>query len=609
VYHPLAHTFSKRISGTTPYYNFIRRVAFPSTRTILIASVLFTTVGTGACFAIAEESLSAFIAGFAWGVIVLTIPSLAADLLLYVTIMKKDPLFFLRRCLALSLFSLTVIMLVFIFGALISTIDAKFIFPDFALIVGLFAVIPPRALAVFALSRTGFGSRALFSLLQPTLIAILSIALGLPPDRMITGLLLASVVGLLFAFALIITIERNGRKSIGLSPLRMFRAFLTDWLEGRNQELESYLTELGIETEIDATAFAFRKKGTNNPPKAIVLVSTLHPGPFLNIGSSVMPFLFESLMERRFGAVAMVPHGVSGHELNLVSQEQNERILSWVLSNLAGSPYVGLATPVDRSTNEIATATSQIFDGCALVTMTTAPQDMEDVPSELATNLAGLTHGKFRSLALIDAHNSVTGPITMTPQKVGALQEAALASLQVSSEERRMPFKVGAAHTRPPDFDLKHGYGPGGISAIVVDVEGKRFAYVCIDGNNMIRGLREKILAVLPDMGLDGGEIMTTDTHMVNGVVPARMGYHPVGEVTAWDSLITQVGNVCRDAISNLEEAEVSAVSGQIPVMTLGQKSLRRVMGTVYKTSKLTALTLFPMVLICAIFSLLFLVR
>jgi len=605
----LAHTFSKRISGTTPYYNFIRRVAFPSTRTILTASLLFTTVGMGACFVIAQESLSAFIAGFAWGIIVLTIPSLAADLLLYATIMKKDPLFFLRRCLALSLFSLTVIMLIFIFGALISTVDSRFVFPDFALIVGLFAVIPPRALAVFSMSRTRFASRALFSLLQPTLIVILSIALGLPPDRMIIGLLLASVVGLLFAFALIITIERNGRKTIGLSPIRMFRAFLTDWLEGRNQELESYLTELGIETEIDAAAFAFRKKGTNNPPKAIVLVSNLHPGPFLNIGSSVMPFLFESIMERRFGGVAIVPHGVSGHELNLVSQEQNERIVSWVLSNLAESPYVGLATPVDRSTNEVATATSQVFDGCALVTMTTAPLDMEDVPSELATNLAGLTHGKFRSLALIDAHNCLTGPITMSAQKVGALQEAALASLQVSSQERPMPFKIGAAHTRPPEFNLKQGYGPGGISAIVVDVEGKRFAYVCIDGNNMIRGLREKILTVLPDLGLDGGEIMTTDTHMVNGVVPARMGYHPVGEVTAWDPLINQVGNVCRNAVSNLEEAEVSAISGQIPVMTLGQKSLRHVMGTVYRTSKLTALTLFPMVLICAIFSLLFLVR
>ena len=560
-------------------------------------------------FLIAKGTAAAFLAGLGWGLIALTVPSLTADLLLYSTLMKTDPLFFLRRCLALSLFSLALLMLVFVSGAIISAFDSKFIFPDFAVIVGLFAIIPPRTLAVFSLSRVRFAGKALFSLLQPSLIVLVTIIfLGLPAGRMITGLVLASLVGLVFAFALIVAIERNGRKAIGFSPIRMFRAFLTDWLEGRNEELESYLTELGIETEIDAAAFAFRKKGTN-PPKAFMLVSNLHPGPFLNIGSSVMPFLFESLMQRRFGAVAMVPHGVSGHELNLVSQEQNERILSWVLTKVAGSSYIGLATPAERSTNEVATATSQVFDGCALVTMTTAPLDMEDVPSELSNNLSGLTHGKFRSLALIDAHNCLTGPTIMTPQKVGALQEAALASLQVSAEQRPMPFKIGAAHVRPSDFNLKQGYGPGGISAIVVETDGQRFAYVCVDGNNMIRGLREKILTALDRVGLDDGEVMTTDTHMVNGVVPARLGYHPVGEVTAWDPLISEIAMVCKEAVTDLEEAEVSVVSGQIPVMTLGQKTLRHVMGLIYRTSKLTVITLFPMVVICTVLSLIFLVR
>jgi len=560
-------------------------------------------------FLVAERTASALLIGMGWGLIALTVPSLAADLLLDLTIMKKDPLFFLRRCLALSLSSLTIFMLVFVFGAIVSVVDPKFIFPDFATIVGLFAVIPPRALAVFSMSRVRFVGRALFSFLQPSLIVFATIVfLGLPATRMITGLLLSSLVGLVFAFALIATIERNGRKAIGFSPIRMFRAFLTDWLEGRNEDLESYLIELGIETEINASALAFRKKGINQP-KAVMLVSTLHPGPFLNIGSSVMPFLFESLIERRFGAVAMVPHGVSGHELNLVSQEQNERILSWVLSRLPESSYVEVATPVDRSTNEVATATSQVFDGCALVTMTTAPLDMEDVPSELANNLSGLTQGKFRSLALIDAHNCLTGPTTMTPRKVGALQEAALASLQISAEQHPTPFKVGAAHARPLDFDLKQGYGPAGISVIVVEVNGQRFAYVCVDGNNMIRGLREKILMALDSVGVDDGEVMTTDTHMVNGVVPARLGYHPVGEVAAWDPLINEIAGVCKEALADLEDAEVGVVTGQIPVVTLGQKSLRRVMGMVYRTSKLTAITLLPMVVICTVISLIFLVR
>jgi predicted neutral ceramidase superfamily lipid hydrolase len=66
---------------------------------------------------------------------------------------------------------------------------------------------------------------------------------------------------------------------------------------------------------------------------------------------------------------------------------------------------------------------------------------------------------------------------------------------------------------------------------------------------------------------------------------------------------------VCKEALTDMEEAEVSVVAGQIPVMTLGQKTLRHVMGLIYRTSKLTLITLFPMVVICTVLSLIFLVR
>ena len=586
----------------------IRHVAFPSTRTILITSLLFPTVGIGLSFLISQGTRASLVFGVVWGAVAFTIPSFVSDLVVYFTVLKKDPLFYLRRCFALSLFSTTIWVVVFLFSALVSLLDPKFIFPDFAIIVGLFATIPIRALAVFSISRTGFLGRTLFALLEPSAtVATTILVLGLPIWRMVAGLVLASTVGLVLAFGLISLIEFNGRKSIGFSPIRMFRAFLGDWLEGDNQGLESYLNELGVETEIDAAAFAFRKKGTINP-KGVMLVSSLHPGPFLNIGSSVIPYMFESLMRRRFGAVAMVPHGVSGHELNLVSQEQNERVIEWVLANLERVHYGSVATPVVRMTNETATATSQLFDGCALVTMTTSPLDMEDVPSELANNLVGLTHGKFRALALIDAHNSLIGPATMTPQKVGALQEASLASLQDSAEKSLMAFRVGVSHSASSGFTLKDGFGPAGIAVIAVEVGGQKFAYINIDGNNMTRGLREEILQYVRDVGFDDAEVMTTDTHMVNGVVHARLGYHPIGEVVSWEPLLNEVVRVCKEALADLEECEVGVVSGQIPVMTLGQKSLRGVMGTVYKTSKITALTLFPIVPAIAVLSILFLV-
>ena len=124
----------------------------------------------------------------------------------------------------------------------------------------------------------------------------------------------------------------------------------------------------------------------------------------------------------------------------------------------------------------------------------------------------------------------------------------------------------------------------------------------------MIRGLREEILKSVKRVGFDDGEVMTTDTHMVNGVVSARLGYHPIGEVVSRDRIIQEVTSACSEALNNMEEGEVSVISGQIPVTTLGQKSLRRVMSQVYRMSKLTALTLFPMVVLITILSLLFLV-
>lgn len=604
----MAHSFARRITGTTPYYNLIRRVGFPSTRAIAISSVLVTTIGISFSFFISEQAIAAFAYGAMFGMGILAVPSFASATIFYLTVMKDDPLFYLRRCLAFSLFTVTMWVLVFLFSSVAGLILTRFIFPDFAIIVGLFTIIPMRAVAVFSMSRVTLLKRVLFTLGEPTLIAFASVlGFGISVGRIVTALTVASVVGLAFAFTFVIAVERRGRKAIGFSPLRMFRAFLADWLEGENHELESYLKNLGVEAEIDVAAFAFRAKGARNI-KGVMLVSNFHAGPFLNIGSSVLPFLFQSVVSRRFNAVALVPHGVSGHELNLVSQEENARVIRWVLASLENAHFLGEATHVTRANNRIATATSQVFDGCALVTMTTSPYDMEDIPSDVASRLAGLTQGKFRHVAAIDAHNCLTGPTTMTSDKLGALEEVALSSLQASAERDSGEFKVGLARRVPPAFTLKNGLGPGGISVLGIEVDGQRFAYISIDGNNMVRGLREEIIDAARSLGYDDGEVMTSDTHMVNGIVSARLGYYRVGEAVSKTSLLNEIRSACSEAMADMEPCEVAAVSGQIGVTTLGSESLKRVMSLVYRISKLTTVTILPVIFVLAVLSLLFLV-
>jgi putative membrane protein len=167
---------------------------------------------------------------------------------------------------------------------------------------------------------------------------------------------------------------------------------------------------------------------------------------------------------------------------------------------------------------------------------------------------------------------------------------------------------VGVARNVPRLFTLKDGFGPGGIVVFGIETDGQRFAYITIDGNNMIRGLREHILATAREVGFEDAEVMTTDTHMVNGIVSAPLGYHTVGEAVPWSALLNEISTTCRQAMMDLEPSEVGAVSGQITVTTLGPKALRRVMGLVYRSATLTGLTLFPMVVAVAILSLIFLV-
>lgn len=603
----MVQSLTRRVSGTTPYYNLIRKVAFPSTRAILTTMGFFTTIGVGICFIIAYASPSSFIIGLEWGIVYLIIPSLLANLVLYFTVMKEDSLFYLRRCLAFSLFTITTFVFFLFVGSLVSRLTASFDFPVSAAIMGLFAIMPMRALAVFSMSRTSFLKRIIFTFIEPTLSVVFGIELlDLSASKLVTGLALSSLTGLAFAFALITFVEDYGRQRIGFSPIRMFRAFLTDWLEADNQYLESYLTELGEPTGLDAATFVFKKQGSNQI-KGLLLVSNFHPGPFLNVGSSVLPYLFQSATRRRLNAVSLVPHGVSGHQLNLVSQQENAKIIHWVFNNLE-TEFISEITRSTRNRNGIATATTQVFNGCALVTMTTAPSDMEDMPTSLAKRIAAQTQDKYKHVAMIDAHNCLTGPATMSSEKIDALEKAALSSLENCARNPKMPFKAGFAR-RPPPFTLQDGFGPGGIAVMAIQVADQTFGYVSIDGNNMVKDLREEILAEIKPLGFSDGEILTTDTHMVNGIVSARLGYYPIGEVVSRPVLLDEIRLACKEALADLEPCQVGTIIKQMQVITLGSKSLKRVMSVVYKISKLTAIALFPMLIAIAVLSLIFLVQ
>jgi putative membrane protein len=597
-----------RIKKTTPYYNAVRRVAFPSTNKILISLFAVDLLGVAWAFLITAPTQSGLIQGLTAGFLAFLVPTLLSALLSSRALVREDPLFFPRRVLALSLFSNIVWIAFMMLGAVVSRVFGGFLFPSHAFCLGLFVMLPLRSMAVFSMSTVSLARRVLFTLSDPAACSLgLWAFLYAPPAGLVVSFALAIWVSFVFSFAFLIYIERRGIATLGVSPLQVFRAFLRDWLDGDFSRFENYLEVFGVNRSINICVLTFRSK-VSKKVKGVLVVPNFHPGPFLNVGSSALPYMIKRVVESTVGGIAAVAHGISGHELNLVSQRENERVIEKIRLMLAHAAPSPAASRIFRSMVGSATATCQIFGNSALVTMTNAPRDTEDIDFEVGELLRNSAKRFFKGLAIVDAHNSLGEVTVMSQEKLEDLAESAKLVMRSAKGTRLRSASVGVAHTMPRGFSLKEGMGPGGIAVFWITVGGDSFAYVVVDSNNMASGLRERILGVLKEMGAADGEVMTSDTHMVNGIVQAKLGYYPIGAATDPETIVSSVRKAAGEARQNIEPVEASLSCSEVQVRTLGMSSLSQLTDFVLRTARLTFATLFPIVLVIAITSLAFLI-
>ena len=491
--------------------------------------------------------------------------------------MKRDPIFNLRRCSALSVYSI-ILWFGFIFlGSAVSVFLRSVDVWVKLFLLGFCAVLILRSVVFFTMSFVNTGRVFVSSLLQPML-CIIPVFLMRPLIGYSLGvsfffLLLSSVfLALLTVFFFTSSLDRIGKKTLSISSFSLFKAFMANWTENLNEPLESFFEKLGSEQDIRLSLLALRAK---KRMKAMIVVSGFHPGPFKNVGSSLLPYIIQNTLESKLHCTVSVPHGLFGHDFDLSSQLQNQKIVEGVLNSVDFPFFHAGATPFVRVEKDVASASCQIFGDCAFFTLTVAPKTTEDLPKELDSVIAeeAEKHGLSSSM-VVNAHNSIDGSCNPY-EMVGGLKQAAVTSLGEALARQRSPFQVGASSVVPKEFSVEDGMGPGGISVIVTKVGAQKAAYITIDGNNMVSGLREKILSTLGEMGIVEGEVLTTDTHVVNGVVMTERGYHPVGEAMDQAKLIDYIRQAVSKALDSLEPVEVAWRTETIPnVKVIGEKAI-----------------------------------
>jgi putative membrane protein len=566
--------------------------SLPSFKTALVGVGVLCVVNGLLAFVVAPSQglISAIFLGLSFFVL-----TIMADLLMNKVLLNGDPVFSLRRILVLSLASFGFWLIFIVFGVGLTFLFGWLIWVKLSML-GYAVVITLRIIVLTATSMASGWRKGLSVLLQPTLcmVAFLFFWAGLS-SAITLQILVFIVVSPIISFVAVTlffrSIEGVSKKLSPMASIPLFRAFIVDWVSNVNAPLEKYLEDMGHNTDIEVNMLKFN----SSKPKAAIIVPLVHPGPFKNIGSSVLPSLLKQKFEEEYRCATCTPLGILGHELDLASQAQNQKIISQVIDSANFEASSRLASRFVRASEGPASASCQIFGDTALLTFTLAPKTTEDLPQELGRIVQeqAASYG-LKNAIVINAHNSLTD-IDDTHEYLDELQVAASKCLQKAVNESPEPFMVGGASVFPHEFSLKQGMGAGGITAIVVKVEDQKTAYIVIDGNNMVPNLREIIINALSSIGFGESEVFTTDTHSVTGMVTGKQGYNSVGKAIDHERLIKYILEAARTAESKLENCKSGSLRLVVPqVRVIGEESLKSITTLVDKAIQKAKQTLLP---------------
>jgi putative membrane protein len=517
------------------------------------------------------------------------------DTIVSKTLLKSDLIFSMRRTLALSLVCWVIWLVLIVLGVGLSFVFGWVLWVKLTLL-GFAAVVTLRFLTFNATSSASKWRQVLSILLGPTL-SILAFAvfwMGISSAvilQVLPFVILSPIIGYAAVYLLLSSIDRLGRTAYSLPALPLFRAFLLNWVTDQNETLEKHLEAMGMNADIEVTVLKFDA----SKPKAAIIVPQVHPGPFKNIGSSLLPSLMKKGYENEFGGDACVPLGILGHELDLASQSQNNKIITQTIDSAKFKAQDKLASPLVRVKEGTATASCQIFGDTVFLSFSLSPNTTEDLPQELGhiVSAKAKTLG-LKNAVVVNTHNCLTSVID-TNEHLDELIVAASKCLERAVVLPTKPFRVGSATIFPIEFNLKAGMGAGGITVIVVEVENQKTAYIVIDGNNMIPRLRETILDSLFGLGFDTSEVFTTDTHSVTASITGRRGYHPIGEVMDQNLLINYISDVAKKAEENLELSSSGYAHFTVPqVIVIGEERLKSVTTLVDKAIIKAKQVVFP---------------
>ncbi|WP_321422143.1 DUF2070 family protein [uncultured Methanobacterium sp.] len=476
----------------------------------------------------------------------------------------------MKQSMFISLLTMVLVAIVYVLGSLVSSFTIYSYVID-ALILGCALAFGLRIFIIWGTSNIGPLRSILISAIQPVLIlsmvvvivSLTSITTNIGSFSIIAVALKGLIAGLILMIAIysfMLVVESPIKRNLGVGGLELLSLFIAQYTEG-SRAMETLFEDMGepIDTLVGLVSF----KGENGI-KGLFISPCVHPGPVGTIGGGNMP----TVLAKNLEPFTMVSHGPSTHDFNPVSSKEICKIKNVVLETLDDMEYTATASPFIRVEHENAKIGAQYFGDNLVLLATFAPHGFDDIDFGVGLALikAAQGHTGAKNVVLVDCHNSFKGEsgrvLPGNPEVFQLLN--AVEKLENPGESE---LKMGCANDTIPELGKKSGIGQSGVKVMVTEVDGQKTAYILMDANNMVIGFRDEILGQVEKLDLDHAEVMTTDTHFVNGL---SGGHNPLGTKDR-DLIIEKIVQCTEKALDDLEPVQVGAKTVKLSsINTLG---------------------------------------
>jgi len=452
-------------------------------------------------------------------------------------------------------------LITIVLGIVAASVLSKPIVHFHFIVAGMFLAMSLR-ICVFT---SVFGA-SLFKAIPVSFILPLLFFVAFAPIESVP-LYLADPVGLGFGLSFMVIVslwsaiaDRSGRPNVE-STFKVLQAYLLAWTDLNPKSMENIMEGKALESKVSTYTLSLK---TSNGKSAIV-VPDVHPGPFYPVGGSNLPYeIYKTYSSNSMQAVVM--HSISDHSLNLPSKTQVERYITSLNTGTSFDNGSACTEPIVIQVNK-ARVSGIVFGKVAMLLLSLSPHGMEDVPESIRKEVERYANEKEFSLAIvIDTHNSM-GKHLDEDDSVDMMKACKIV-LDELKMKPQFNFECGFCHSSEIGVSADDA-GPAGMSVMTIKVNEKLFAIGWVDGNNMVKNLRENILQYLSANGVSMLEVCTSDTHFTSGRARNLAGYFTFGSLSSFDTVGKWYLEMAKKAVEKMTDAsyEVSHTLSNVKVM------------------------------------------